>query len=71
MYKFGGVPISVAMPPIEALYAIDISHHFEKSLPLGWPAITLKAMGSIITVVAVFDSHILNIAVATMKPPTK
>ena len=74
--RFGGVPIIVAMPPIEALYAIESNKAFPNCLfslteVEGLSSscfIIASAIGSIITDVAVFDIHIDKNAVATIKP---
>ena len=74
--KLGGVPIKVATPPIDALYAIPSIIAFPKilfsssivsGLSLNCDTIAI-AIGSIITAVAVFDIHIDINAVATIKP---
>ena len=76
----------VPIPPIDAAYAIPRSRHRVNllsaarrprlsALPAAPPSflsrvITLSAMGSIMMVVAVFDTHMLSAAVVSMKPPT-
>jgi hypothetical protein len=74
--RFGGVPIKVAIPPIDALYAMDSikalpnikfssSEVFFKSFICLMIAIPI---GSIITAVAVLEIHMDKKAVATIKP---
>ena len=74
--RFGGVPIKVANPPIEALNAIESikalpNIRFSSSGVLFKSFICLTIaipMGSIITAVAVFDIHMDKKAVAIIKP---
>ena len=74
--KFGGVPIRVAIPPIEALYAIASIRVLPKtifsfSIVFGLSLsceIIAKPTGKIITAVAVFEIHIERNAVAIIKP---
>ena len=77
----GAVPISVPMPPIVAAYAMAIiSTVAKRSLmarrsglsPAPWAtnSMTESAMGTIITVVVVLNTHMLTSPAASMKPPT-
>ena len=74
--KFGGVPINVLIPPIDALYAIPnikalpkilFSFSIVFGLSFSWSTIAI-AIGNIITAVAVLEIHIERKAVATIKP---
>lgn len=76
--KLGGVPISVAIPPIEAEKAIDRKSDFENgSTEAGSPVISsslvtmASALGTIVRAVAVFDIHIDKKAVTIMIPHNK
>ena len=74
--EFGGVPITVAIPPEFAEKAIPSITLREKFFSLFAPPfllsikrfITERAIGSITTVLAVLDIHILIKAVAIIKP---
>ena len=68
-----GVPIKVAIPPIDAEYAIANNNGIVKSFSLDcfWLeniAITEVAIGNIIIVDAVLLTHMLINAVAIIKP---
>ena len=70
MATLGGVPTRVAIPPRFAAYAVPSSNAtgnrgFRSTSIL---SNTDMAMGSIIKVVAVFEIHMLNPAVANMNP---
>ncbi len=76
---FGGVPIGVPTPPMLAEYAIPNMSAAEKfaicfgssSLPSSLTAdTTANPIGSIIRVAAVLLIHMLNKALASMKPST-
>ena len=72
--RFGGVPTSVAIPPIEAEYAIPRSNPIEYLPIFASPRLSSnfiiidKAIGTIIIAVAVFDIHIDKNEVASIKP---
>lgn len=74
--KFGGVPTSVEMPPIEHEYPMPSITPVENPfVSLGRNCfsssrITDKPMGSIMVAVAVFEIHIDRKAEASMKPST-
>ena len=68
------IPIIVAIPPILAAYAMLNIMHVAKACCLNFfpdsNEITLKPIGSIIAVVAVFEIKALRKAVANINPPT-
>ena len=72
--KFGGVPTSVEIPPIDAEYAIPKSKPIEYFPILTSPKLSSsfiiieRAIGTIIIAVAVFDIHIERKEVANIKP---
>ena len=73
---FVGVPISVDIPPMEALYAIESINALAKVLlltpvpsELSFNCLMMTMpMGSIITEVAVLEIHMERKAVASIKP---
>lgn len=73
--KFGGVPIKVAIPPIEAEKAIDNNNDFANgSIAFGSPVISsnlvtiANAFGTIVNAVAVFEIHMERNAVTMIMP---
>ena len=73
--RLGGVPINVAMPPIEAEKAVARKSDFEKGSTLaGSPVISsslvmmASAFGTIVSAVAVLDIHIDKKAVTIIIP---
>ena len=75
MIRFGGVPISVAIPPMEAEKAIARKSDFANGAIIsGSPVnsssfvIIARAFGTIVSAVAVLEIHIERKAVTTIMP---